>query len=81
MLGAAGVTWIDSRTAGVTVNDVEPVTPSNVALIDDVPVASAGAEPIDPAVFEIVAAELFVEDHVMSFVRFASSRRRTCRSP
>ena len=54
----------------MTVNDVEPVTPSNVALIDDVPIASAGAEPIDPAVFEIVAAELFVEDHVMSFVRF-----------
>ena len=66
MLGLAGVTQIDWRTAGLTVSDVEPVTPSNVALIDEVPVASAGATPIDPAAFEIVAVAVFAEAHVTS---------------
>ena len=50
---------------------VEPVTPSNVALIEDVPVASAGATPIDPDAFEIVAVAVFAEAHVIWFVRFS----------
>ena len=35
MLGLAEVTEIDWRTAGLTVSDVEPVTPQSVALIDE----------------------------------------------
>ena len=55
----AGVTQSDTRAAGSTVSFVEPVTPSNVALIDDVPIPSAWATPIDPDVFEIVAVPVF----------------------
>ena len=44
MLGLAGVTAIDCRTAAVTVSTVEPVTPPSVAVIVEVPVASAGRQ-------------------------------------
>ena len=44
MLGLAGVTAIDCRTAGVTVSTVEPVMPPSVAVIVDVPVATAGGQ-------------------------------------
>ena len=43
--GFAGVTAIDCRVAAVTVSTVEPVTPPNVALIVEVPVATAVARP------------------------------------
>ena len=45
MLGLAGVTAIDSRTAGLTVSTVEPLIPPIVALMLDVPVATAVARP------------------------------------
>ena len=71
MFALAEDTEIDIRTAGLTVNKVEPVTPSKVALIDEVPVARADATPNDPATFEIVAVAVFADAHVTSFVRFS----------
>src|SRR5262249_40229063 len=67
-LGFAGVTAIEA-SAGVTVSTVDPVTPASVALIVDVPAASALASPIDPAVFEIVAVDVFEDAQVAAFVR------------
>ena len=64
MVGLAGETEIDIRTAGLTVNVVEPVTPSNVALIDEVPIARADAMADDPAAFEIVAVAVFADAQV-----------------
>ncbi len=49
ILGLAGVTAIERRTAGVTVSTVEPVMPLSVALIVDVPVSTAVATPFEPA--------------------------------
>src|ERR1017187_8711368 len=69
MVGLAADTEIDIRTAGLTVKYVEPVTPSKVALIEEVPVARADAKPNDPAAFEIVAVAVFADAHVTSFVR------------
>ena len=43
--GFAGVTAIDSSVAAVTVSTVEPVTPSDVAVIVDGPVATPVARP------------------------------------
>ena len=53
-----------TRTAGLTVNTVEPVMPSNDAVIDVVPVARPAAEPVDPGEFEIVAVLTFADAHV-----------------
>src|SRR5271157_219374 len=65
MLGLAGVTAIDCKTAALTVSTVEPVMPSSVALIVDVPVATAVASP--PLV--IVATEVVAEAQVTWLVR------------
>src|ERR1017187_8994098 len=70
-VGLAGATEIDVRTAGLTVKDVELVTPSKVALIDEVPIASADAKPVDPGAFEIVAVAVFADAQVTSVVRFS----------
>ena len=59
MFGLAADTEIDVRTAGLTVNDVDAVTPSNVALIDELPIARADALPTDPTAFEIEAVAVF----------------------
>jgi hypothetical protein len=66
-LGSDGVTAIDSRIAALTVNVVEPVTPSSVALIVDVPVATPVAT---PAVV-IVATDVVADAHVTWLVRFS----------
>ena len=65
-LGLAGVTAIDCKTAAVTVSTVEPVIPPSVALIVEVPVATAVARP--PLV--IVATEVVADAHVTWLVRF-----------
>ena len=65
-LGLAGVTAIDWSTAAVTVSTVEPLTPPSVALIVEVPVATAVARPA--AV--IVATEVVAEAQVTWLVRF-----------
>src|SRR4029077_19930578 len=65
MLGLTGVTAIDCNAAAVTVSTVEPVMPLNVALIDDVPVPTAVA---NPAAL-IVATEVVADAHVTWLVR------------
>ena len=59
-----GVTTIDTKTAGPTVNVVLPVTPSELALIWTVPCAVPVANP--PAV--MVATSVFDETHVAELV-------------
>ena len=62
--GFAGVTAIDTNTAGPTVRVVLPVTPAKLALIWEVPWAAPVASP--PTV--IVAAALFDETQVAELV-------------
>lgn len=64
ILGFAGVTTIERRTAGVTVSTVEPVIPFSVALILDVPVSTAVATPFEPAELEMVATLVVADDQV-----------------
>ena len=59
-VGLSGLIMIISRTTGVTVSTVEPLTPSSVALIVEVPVARADAMP--PLV--MVATEVVADAHV-----------------
>ena len=59
------MTAIDCRTAAVTVSTVEPVTPPSVALMVEVPVATAVARP--PLV--MVATEVVAEAQVTWLVR------------
>jgi hypothetical protein len=61
MVGVAGVTAIETKTAGVTVSVVLPLTAPSVAEIVDVPAATPAARPFEPAAFEIVAVAV-VED-------------------
>jgi hypothetical protein len=66
----AGVTSIDTRTAAVTVSVVEPETEPNCALICVVPGNAPMATPCEPAAFEIVATEAWLDAHVQVEVRF-----------
>ncbi len=67
-VGLAGVTAIDSRTAALAVSVAEPVMPSSVALIEEVPLAAtAVARP--PAV--MVATEVVADAQVTVLVRFS----------
>ncbi len=63
--GFAGVTAMDTRAAAVTVSVVVPFTLPDVALMVEVPVATAVARP--PAV--MVATLLVAELHVAVLVR------------
>src|SRR5262249_58538459 len=65
MLGLAGVTAIDSRAALVTVRVVDPLMLPIVALIFEVPVALAVANPAA----EMVATEVVAEAQVTWPVR------------
>ena len=57
MLGAAGVTPIETKVAEVTVSATAgELTPPSVAVICDVPVAALVARPFEPTVLLIVAA-------------------------
>jgi hypothetical protein len=64
--GLAGVTAIDTNAAVVTVRVVLPVTPAELALIVDVPLAIEVARP--PAA--MVATFVFDEVQVTEPVRF-----------
>ncbi len=70
MLGAAGVTPIETNVAGVTVNATAgELTPPNEAVTWEVPVAALVAKPFEPAVLLIVAA-VPVALHVTDVVKF-----------
>ena len=58
--GFAGVTAMDTRVAAVTVSVVEPLTLPDVALMVEVPVATAVASPPAVMVATLVVAELHV---------------------
>ena len=66
MLGLAGVTATDFKTAVVTVSTVEPEMPLSVALMVEVPAATPVASPA--AV--MVATEVVAEAQVTWLVRF-----------
>ena len=65
MLGLAGVTAIDCRIAGPTVSNAWPVTPSKVALMEEVPAVNPAATPVA----EMVATAGVADAQVTWFVR------------
>ena len=70
MLGAAGVTLIDTRVAAVTVRDVFPDTePSEAVMVTD-PVATANAMPFEPDALLIEAIVVSDEVQATLLVRF-----------
>ncbi len=60
----AGVTEIDSSTAGVTVSVVDPEKPSELAVIMVEPTSTDVARPFDPDVLLMVAIVVCEEFHV-----------------
>ena len=66
MLGLGGVTEIVCKAAALTVRMVEPLTPLNVALMVDEPLATPVARPAG----EIAATVVVAEAHVTWLVRF-----------
>jgi hypothetical protein len=68
-LGFAGVTAIDSSSGAATVITVEPVIVPSVALIVEVPCATAVARPWEPETLEIVAMEVVADAQVTWLVR------------
>ena len=69
MLGLVGVTSIETSTASVTVNSLVPETPSSVAVIVVVPMATELADPSLPAALLIVAVPGLLELQVTAVVR------------
>ena len=70
IVGLAGVTAIDTNvTEEVTVRVVDPVILLEVALIVDVPAASAVANPCVPPVLLMVAIVCLLEFQVTDCVR------------
>ena len=67
--GLAGVTETDTRTAAVTVSEVEPEMAPEVALMVVVPEMRLVARPRDPAALEIAATEVSEDAHVTVEVR------------
>ena len=70
MLGAAGITAMETSAAGVTVNPVEPDMLPTVAVIVTEPVASVEARPLEPEALLIEATLLSEEPQVTELVRF-----------
>ncbi len=66
--GLAGVTAIEVKVGATTVRVVEPVTPESVALMLEVPVATAVASPAVVIVATLVVAEAHVTVLVRSCV-------------
>ena len=66
--GFAGVTAIDCNVAAVTVNNVEPTTDPNVALMVLVPIAAAVAKPPLAMVAVAVVPDAQVTEAVTFFV-------------
>jgi len=69
-LGMAGVTWIETSCAGVTLRRVDPDMAPDLAVIVVGPTAAGVARPCVPAALLIVAAAVALEDHVTCVVRF-----------
>jgi hypothetical protein len=67
--GLVGVISIESKTASVTVNVVEPDIEPNCAEICVEPTTMPVATPFEPASFDIAATEGAVDDHVTDAVR------------
>ena len=70
-LGFAGVTAIDWSTAALTVSTVEPLIAPSVALMLEVPVATAVASPAAVMVATEVVAEAQVTWLVRSWVELS----------
>jgi len=70
MLGLEGVTWIETRVAGLTVKVTEPEMLPEVAVIVVVPAAIDVAIPFEPAELLIVAAPVLEELQATRVVRF-----------
>ena len=64
--GFAGLTAMETTTAGPTVSAVLPVTPPDVALICDVPSAAPLARPLAVMVATLGSADV----HATELVRF-----------
>ena len=70
MLGAAGITAIETRVAGVTVNPVDPAMLPKLAVMVADPIASEAARPFVPAALltetTVVSDELQLTELVRS---------------
>src|SRR5215831_6608048 len=70
ILGAGGVTWIDTSVAAVTVSIAAgEATPLKLALMLVEPVPAEEARPFVVAALLMVATAEFVDDHVTDWVR------------
>ena len=65
-----GVTAIDTRVAGVTVNVVLPEIAPLVAVMVEVPTPGVDARPFEPAALLMVTVVVSLEVHVAAVVRF-----------
>ncbi len=70
MLGLVGVIAMDTSVAGVTVRAVDPDMLPDVAVIVVDPVATAVANPLEPAALLIVATPVLDELQVTAVVKF-----------
>ena len=66
----AGVTWIDTSVAEVTVSEVLPEMLPRVAEIVVLPAATELASPCEPLALLMLAAPVLLEDQVTCVVRF-----------
>src|SRR5450432_907357 len=64
MEGDCGVMEIETSVAGVTVKVAEPLMLPEVAVMDDVPTATAVASPCEPLALLTVATAVLEELHV-----------------
>jgi hypothetical protein len=64
----SGVIAIETKTAGVTVRVVPPLTAPSVAEIVEVPAATPAARPFELAAFEIVAVAVIEDAQVAASV-------------
>ncbi len=69
MLGLEGVTVMDTRVAGFTVSEVDPVTLPDAAVIVVVPAATEVARPLEPAALLTAATPVLDELQVAEAVR------------
>ena len=71
MLGAGGVTWIDTNVAAVTVSDpAGELMPFRVAVMCTDPTPAADARPADPPPLSMVTTAGFEDTQVTCDVRF-----------
>ncbi len=65
-----GVTVMDTRVAGFTVSEVDPVMLPDAAVIVVVPAATEVARPLEPAALLTVATPVLDELQVAEAVKF-----------